>query len=69
MEGLSGLKVMYLGRWERPLRKKKEANVERKMGRMESFVVAVSKVSFLPVFKDPLSCVCDVWAILAALVC
>jgi len=33
MEGLSGLEVMYLGRWERPLRAKKEANVERKMGR------------------------------------
>lgn len=28
-------------------KKKKESNAERKMGRMESFVVAVFKVSFL----------------------
>lgn len=32
-------------------KKKKEANVERKMGRMESFVVAVSKLSFFTCFQ------------------
>lgn len=54
---------------EKKKKKKKEANVEKKMGRMESFAVTFSKVYFFPVFKDSLSCVCDVWSILAGLVC
>lgn len=64
------VKSHVLGKVGKATEKKKEANVERKMGRMELFVVAVSKVwVFPPVFKDSLSCVCDVWAVLAALVC
>lgn len=64
------VKSHVLGRWERPLREKKEANMERKMGRMESFVVTVSKVSSFSFFQRlSFLCVCGVWAVLAALVC
>lgn len=56
------VKSHVLGRWERPLRKqKKEENMQRKMGRMESFVIAVSNVSFF-LFSKTLCLVC-VWCL------
>lgn len=54
LEGLSGLKAMYLGRWKGH-RIKKEANMESKVGKMKLFIVIISRASFSPVVKDSLS--------------
>lgn len=49
------VKSHVLGKVERPLRIKKEANMESKVGKMKLFIVIISRASFSPVVKDSLS--------------